>query len=48
MPQFLNLIDALASHINAGNIDQAISFVEKMITLVESLKQQPPVAPPVS
>ena len=38
MPELLNLIEALTAHINAGNIESAITFVEKMITLVESLK----------
>jgi hypothetical protein len=54
MSQFLNLIDALATHINAGNLEGAISFVEKMISLVESLKAAgvapapvAPVVPPV-
>ena len=45
MPQILALIEALASHVNAGNIEQAISLVEKLIALVESTNQTPPTPP---
>ena len=48
MPQILALIEALASHVNAGNIEQAIELVEKLITLAESIKQAPVSAPVVN
>ena len=34
--QFLNLLEAIASNINATNIDQFIKLVEGLVSLCES------------
>lgn len=38
MIQFLSLLETLATHVNADNIESFVSLVEKLITLAESVK----------
>jgi hypothetical protein len=37
--QLLSLIESIAAHVNAQNIEQFISLVEKLVALAESVKQ---------
>ena len=42
MIELLKIVESLASSDNIANIESLITLIEKMITLAESLKQQPP------
>jgi len=45
MSQFLTFLESLASHVNSGNIQEAITLVEGLVKLAESMKN-PPANPP--
>jgi hypothetical protein len=47
MPQFLSLLESLATHVNAQNIEQFVSLVEGLVKLAESMKN-PPATPPTT
>jgi hypothetical protein len=43
--QFLNLIEAIANHVTADNVDKFVSLVEGLIKIAEQAKESSQSAP---